>query len=271
MNDYIVRGNTSWTQNSIESTSDPRNGDTTTITGTATNQAAAVTQATYYRNLGWSVAVKQAGKGDLWNVTATYNADIITDPYELRVPDFQWEIQPHTIEKNIFECTDRPFIKDLSTVTKALIEAAAKYANKDNIPQLTEKTTAQVKLLPQAKILYNLKVIGVDAKQIFTTSVKRTITVSTRFNASWELLFNDMVLSKSFLAGRYAVPLWIQRLMPESDIEIQADTNGVETFWGYLENAPAYQSVSRNRVQISQEWVYNKWSAGDNGLYTVQF
>src|ERR1035437_1932677 len=114
MNDYVVRGIT-WTQSSIESTSDPRNGDTTTITGTATNEADAISKAIYYRNMGWSVAVKQAGKADLWNVTATYNADIITDPNEQRVPDFQWEVTPRLFEVSIFDCTDRPFIKDLSS------------------------------------------------------------------------------------------------------------------------------------------------------------
>src|ERR1035437_1465715 len=124
MNDYVIRGNTGWTQNSIESTSDPRNGDTTTITGTATNEATAISTALFYRNLGWSVVTKEAGKADLWNITATYNADIITDPLEQRVPDFQWEIQPHSFEVNIFGCTDRPFIAGLSTITKGLLEAA---------------------------------------------------------------------------------------------------------------------------------------------------
>jgi hypothetical protein len=270
MNDFVIRGNSEWTQNSIEATTDPRNGDTTTITATATTQAQAVAQTLYYRNLGWSVAVKQAGKGDLWNITATYNADLITDPLEQRVPDFQWEIQPHSLDVPIFDCTDRPFISGLSTVTKGLIEEANKNS-RDGYPQLTEATADQVAQLPNAIAVLSLMKDGCDTKQLFTTSVKRSITVSTRFNASWELIYNDMVLTKSFLANHYAVPLWVQRLMPESDTEIQTDINGKTTFYGYLENQPAYQSVSRNRVNISQEWVYHKWSAGDKGLYDVQF
>jgi hypothetical protein len=269
MNDYITRGPAGWVQTSIESTSDPRNGDTTTITGTAANQATAITQTLYYRNLGWSVSCKQLGQGDRWTVTATYNADLVTDSNQIRVPDVQWEVLPHAIEKNIFECTDRPFIQSLSTTTKALIEAACKVANKEGNPVLT--TVQDVSQLPNATQLYNLKVMGVDSKQIFTTSVKRSITVSTRYNVGWMLTYNDMILSKAFLVNTYAMPFWVANLLPQGDIALQTDNNGIATFWGYLENRPSYQSVAGNRVTVSQEWVYNKWSAGPTGLYDVQY
>jgi hypothetical protein len=270
MNDYVVRGSNTWTQNSIESTSDPRNGDTTTVTGTAMTQADASAKATYYRNLGWSVSIKQRGAGDTWTVTATYNSDVITDPTEVRIPDTQWEVLSSDFQSNILESTDRAFIKDLSTQTKTRIEAAIKLGlPQDNVPQLT--TVADVAQLPNALALYNLMRIGVDCRQNFTTLLKRTVTVSTRFNISWSLTNNDKVLSKSNLANSYLVPLWVQRLMPESSYDIETDINGVARFWGYLEYQPSYQSVSGNRVQISQEWVYNNWSAGAKGLYDVVY
>jgi hypothetical protein len=267
MNDYTVRATTTWIQQSIKSTSDPRNGDTTTITGTATTQAEAVTKALYYRNNGWSVSVEQQGKADLWTVSATYNADTITDPSDARIPDITWEVMPHMYEQNILDITDREWAKDLSPTTKTLIEAACKQGNKDGNPVLT--TVGDIKQLPHAKLAYNLKVRGLDSRQSFTTGVKRSVIVSTRFNIDWSLTNNDKVLSKNVLIHNYFVPLWVARLLPDSDETIQTDSGGFDYFYGYLETQPTYQGVAGNRVQISQEWIYNQWSAGTNGLYDV--
>src|ERR1039458_1316197 len=102
---YTTHG-AEWVDGTFEATSDPRNGDTTTMNGIATTKDEAIAQALSYRNNGWSVSIKQLGAGDRWSVTATYNADLITDPNEQRIPDVQWEVQPHAWEQNILDCSE---------------------------------------------------------------------------------------------------------------------------------------------------------------------
>jgi hypothetical protein len=40
-------------------------------------------------------------------------------------------------------------------------------------------------------------------------------------------------------------------------------------YYGWLEHHPTYQSVGSNRVEIAQEWVFNKWLVGEDGFYDV--
>ena len=67
---YTTHG-AEWVDGTFEATSDPRNGDTTTMNGIATTKEEAIAQALSYRNNGWSVSIKQLGAGDRWSVTAT--------------------------------------------------------------------------------------------------------------------------------------------------------------------------------------------------------
>ena len=45
------------------------------------------------------------------------------------------------------------------------------------------------------------------------------------------------------------------------------DQKGIITFIGYLQFPAEYQMVSNNKVQITQNWTFNQWSAGTWGLY----
>jgi hypothetical protein len=40
-------------------------------------------------------------------------------------------------------------------------------------------------------------------------------------------------------------------------------------YWGWLERYPTADEVGAGKIQISQEWTYNKWLVGDDGFYDV--
>jgi hypothetical protein len=164
------------------------------------------------------------------------------------------------------ECTDRPFISNLSTETKNRIE----YILKVPTTKTDFTSAADIAQRPNAKIAYNLMRIGVEGRQEFTIAVKRTLIVSRLYTPIWSLVNNGYVISRSFLIGNYNVDSSTAVFLPNST-GIQTDANGVDYMYGYLEQKPTRQTLANNKVQLEQNWIYNKWSAGPRGLYDTIF
>jgi hypothetical protein len=206
----------------------------------------------YYANLGWEVDVQQRGAADLWDLSATLTFDFTETPPTV------WEISGHASEQSVLECTDRTPISTLTTNQKLAIELSIKEGNeKAMIATITGDTGQDV--YPKMKTVYNLMAIGVEGKQVFNPTVRRTITVSNNYNANWSLNNVGKVLSKGTLLSSYGVPNYISNLMANSSTEA-TDNNGVKSVTGYLEQYPNYQTVGGNNIQISQEWIYSKFS-----------
>ena len=276
MNDFVTRGTKSVTIQKYETQTDPRNGGVTTLTGVvhggAPGQSGFSLPSDAYnyllqlRSYGWQVQVTNTQRGNQWTFTATYNADLILDPNDVWIPEPIWEVETNEVEKNILECTDRPFIANLSSQTKACIELAVKNAVPN--PQLIPDS-GSIAQLPNAHVAYALKVNGVEGFGRFTKTVKRTLVASNRYNPVWMDIYDNKILSKSVLVATYNMPAVKAVLLPPSDTAIQTDTNGITTFWGYRQYPVNAVSVPPNKTQYSQYWVYNKWSVGATGGYDV--
>src|SRR6266568_1111321 len=209
---------------------------------------------------GWETTIDNplSQGGGSWKLTATYPEDLLTGNPSTPAP--VWTIEPHALERNVLECTDRAFIADLTTEIKNRIEYVLKVptTKTDLFPS---GSTVNQKL--HAQTAYNLMRVGVEGRQEFTIAVKRTLIVSRLVNVQWALVNNNRVLSKSFLVSDYFVDNATALFMPQSS-GVTTDTNGIATMFGYLENRPTRQTLANNKVQLEQQWVYNKWSVGPN-------
>lgn len=225
-----------------------------------------VALATNLQLQGWETTVEE---GPVWKCTAVYAVDLTTGGGTTEPePEPIWEIHAAGWEQNILDCVDRPFIRELDSSTKRRIEYLVKNGFSDTSPIEINKTN--INTIPQALLLYHLMVQGVEGKQVFTPSVSRQIICSRQYNCRWTLDNVGKVLSKNRLISTYNLPTNVAVLLPESDSGIQEDQfTHITTFKGYLEQYPIYQTVPSNKAQITQEWVFNKWSVGDNGLYDV--
>jgi hypothetical protein len=261
MADTIIRGDGSLVEGPINITFQPGKGGTTTRTFTG-NETNIRSQATLLAAEGFSTNMTG---GPVWTLTATLSGDVENQPTP------QWEIIPHEVERDILECTDRPFIQSLTSTTKDLIEYAIK--NPLNHVGLTaDGAEADATQFANAWLVYTLMRAGVTARQEFTIAVKRTITVSLQYNPTWSIANVGKIFSRAGLIGAYGIPTNVAALLPVGGSSIENAGSAVSplyVFYGFLEQYPNIVTVSGNKLQISQTWIYNRWSAGDSGLYPV--
>lgn len=244
--------NTGAIEQPIKYTYKLRQGGTTTRTWRGT-QDQCTSLYNLFSNAGWAVELTQEGKGGIWLISATLQSDFNGEPN----PITQWQIQPHAVEQSVLECTDRTEIASLPTSVKLAIEKSIKEGDSHFLEVGTVDGVTPT--FPNAQKVYNLMAIGVEARQIFTPIISRTMTVSTTYNNTWTLTNVGKVLSKATLISSYNVPSYIYNLIPESSA-VTTDTNGVSSGKGFLESHPSYQSVGDNKISISQEWTFDKWS-----------
>lgn len=233
--------------------------------------------------------------GHVWTIEITFPLDVIVNDWENEpYPVTAWEISNTSVEQNILELKDRYLIANLNATTKKSIESNLKNADSSRPPTGAATQTAFV----NAQITQNLKFAGVEGRLQFVPTLKRTIIVSNRFNPGWTSNSNLCVMSTQDLVSRYgtaaanfgnplsALPDFLAEVMPISLPLFAPDgsgainqigftpsayigPDGIVTFVGWLEYPPEYQTISLNKIQVSQQWVFNRWSAGDWGLYTA--
>lgn len=255
---------------SIQTSTDPRTGGNTTISGHAfsdvalTPPAAIVNYCIAKRNTGWGVSIANVPESHKWTFTATYNDDQILNENETWIPDIIWEIEQVDDHKSLLACIDRPFIKSLSTNTKQLIEYAVKHASTTS--KLTSE--AEVKQLPAARITRNLLLNGVESFGTFSTVVKRTLILPSSANPKWMLVNDNCVLTKAYFVSKYSVPYEKAILIPAGDTTIQT-VNEYDTLCGYRQSPAFTVSIPGNKTQYIQKWTYGRWSVGNNGGYDV--
>jgi hypothetical protein len=221
-------------------------------------------------------------EGAVYKLIATINIDLMDNKGDTVEPEPlpNWELEPHTMEQSIYEC-QRPFVTGLSTEIKASIEAKLKNPQNKSMFVVPMNVTSAA-TIDKALRIYVYKQCGIDGKQINPLSLKRSILVSSQYQLKWSIANVGNVLSTNRIISDYVPSIGITSIMPpssyfEETINIDNETAGgvyyphvvVPYYFGWLEQHPRYSTVGNNRIQISQEWVYNKWVVGPNGLYDV--
>lgn len=278
----LVEGNTTSTWNA-------RSGGTskTVFKGT---QAQITALAQDAKASGWEYNIVG---GHIWTLEVTFPWDIIVDQTEAQSnPLYVWELVNTPFERDIMELTDRPFIAALSVQTKDTIDLKLKTNNR-TAPAYAPNDSNNLNVMVDATVAHALKRSGVRGKQSIVQSLRRTVIVGNRFDSTnlVDASLNFKVMTKSALLAKYNananplnnIPQVLVGAMPETlPLKVyqspgnytttnvsgySMDQNGINTFVGYLQYPPEYHMISVNKVQITQHWVFNQWSAGTWGLY----
>lgn len=261
----VIRGEKNLIQTETKLSTDPKNNGSTvySFTGDETlvrNKALQMVAAGY--------AVDIQPDGPFWNLNCTINYNAEDNPGEVE-PSSQWELILNGEEEGILE-SDRPIITGLTTKTKTAIEYKVKHPESKALWVEKERVTNTAYMAVAGEI-YALMASGVKSRRIFTQTLKRTITVSTRFNVSWLQDTAGKVLSTGVMIGRYAIPAQVAVLLkPTSTVVLNQNDgnayNQIQCVYGWLDNGVSYRLSSQDKIQISQEWLYNKWATA---LYDV--
>jgi hypothetical protein len=272
------------------STWNPRTGGTskTVLKGTQTK---ILEYATQCQTQGFEYSVMG---GHVWTIEITFPVDVIVNGINSEPPPIAtWELSYQPFEKNLLELNDRGLIQNLSTLSKQRIEQKLK------LPE--EKSTYapwgfdDVTHWAEATIAYNLKRAGVEGKQGWVHTLKKTIVVSNNADTTGLLLnpqWDGMVFLKDQLVSVYSTaepnPLSRMPAVINVNMPVQTDAtnwngttapavitegyvmdkNGIISYIGWLQYPAEYQMISLLKCQISQHWVFNNWSAGPKwGLY----
>jgi hypothetical protein len=265
------------------STWNPRSGGSSKTTFKGTQDQITDLARTFKQN-GYEYAVTG---GHIWTLEVTYPWDIIVDNTEVESnPFYIWELVNLPFEKDIYDCNDRAFIAALPYTTKNRIDRNLK--SNDPTAAAWDETVTDSSIMVNAWVTQALKRAGVRGRQSLVQSLKRTVVVPLNYNVSSIIRpdFDLKVMTKSELLTYYNdaqplnnVPLSIQSAMPSTlpltplDSPTQPvsgysmDKNGINTFVGYLQYPPEFNMISNLKVQVTQHWVFNAWSAGAWGLY----
>jgi|SRR6185503_7131175 len=196
---------------------------------------------------GYTCIVTQ--NGPLWDLLATI-------PFSDSI-EAEWNIFGEPQIQHIFDVDD-PLINQLSTQTKDGIEMKLRNPTAMFSPAV-EAPNIPEKILMTHQII-DMRQAGIDGKEIFTPIYKRQITVAYNSIITWTISNVGAVFSKAQFINYYGIPSNFWPLLPESG-DVTNDNVSFNSFNGYLEQYPTYQTVSeRAKVQISQTWVFNKWA-----------
>jgi hypothetical protein len=243
--------------------------------------------------------------GHVWTLEVTFPTDILVNDINNEpdpIPIWELEYQPITI--GLYDVKDRPFLSSLNGQIRRAIEDKLKDNNDSSLENLFS-ATSDPSLLSQklnAWTAYKLRLNQVEGKRYFVPVLKRTAVVSNTYNGSTFAssfnptsnlqLFTTPELTSNLNASTSnplgAIPPVIQNLLPSSMLltdstsnsaqTIQAinqsgyglDSNQLVTFVGWLQFPPTCRSLTLNKVQFQQEWLFFRWSAGQWGLYDPQ-
>ena len=229
--------------------------------------------------------------GHIWTIEITFPIDVNVNSFNNEPnPVTSWEISNTSIQQNILEAKDTYLTGILGPNVKKSIESNLKNADASKPPT---GFTSQPEFV-NAQITQNLKFAGVEGKLLFVPTLKRTIIVSNRYDPGWATNSNETVMTTPVLLTRYgtaaanngnplsALPEFLANTLPVNQILVTSngtiyqegfvpsnyiESDGIVTFVGWLEYPPEYQTISLNKIQISQQWIFNRWSAGGWGLY----
>ena len=251
------------------------------------------------QNLGYEYSIQG---GHVWTITIMFPVDIIVnslnqEPSPLTI----WELNYHPVRQNLFEANDRLFVGKLSDKTKRNIDNSIKSYSVSKVDSTLVDISDSNRPYLSSVIARNLKRINVEGKNLFVPTLKRSAIFSNASNptdapigtfAPWNSDTNGGLWTTAQLIKEYStslpqfqqIPQFIQDQLPETlpatiwvavgspvfnedVIGYSMDQNGIVTFVGWLEYPVEYQTISLNKVQASQQWQFQKYSAGKYGLY----
>jgi hypothetical protein len=264
----IYRGATS-AQTSWKATYSSKGGSTE-IVYKYKDETEAIAQAQMLQAQGYTTTIEKKGSPYI-TLTATFQADTVTGS-ESAQPPVSWELDNHSITRNLLECTDLEVVKNLSTKCKDLIEYKIKNPAYEG-PVVPWEELNKPAIIKNAETVYALRRLGIEGRQEFTQTVTRTITVPDNYVTSWTYANQGRLLSRAYLIAAYGVRAGVIPLLRSTGYEawdlgpnVEPDPINRRWYYGFLEQAVSVQTVTENRVQIKQTWIYDRYPVS---VYTI--
>ncbi len=235
------------------------------------------------KNFGWEYSLIV---GHVWQSEVIVPWDWLVDGDE-PPPGFVWENGFTPYEVDLFE-VQRPLISVLTTATKDKIELALK-----NTSKRTDVTDSNnFSAITEANIVFNLKRSGVQTRQDFLPTIKRTFMVGNSFDITGLVFpqFDNKVFTKAELLQTYdrpsvfiqAMPISVKNLMPNTlpvadskgvirpVTAYSVDKSAIVTFTGWRQYPVESSPASLTKTTYVQQWILNSWSCGSFGLYEAK-
>ena len=246
---------------------------TTTKVYTSTVKSDIISLAQFYADYGATIDIEE---GPVYKITVNLPYDefayLDTDPSRYAL----WEVIPNSAQRDIFEVgIFSPSVQGgpispqrvaVNNTIKGAIEQAARN------PMMTVNLTVQPSWESAQYLAENflaLKRLKADGVQAFTQTLRRTILINTRTNNAYDPISENApgnispLITKGDIISRYNVPPNIQIHMLNSYKRTRTVTgqDGVTlvALAGYLVKKPTYQQVTPNKIQLSQEFIWDEW------------
>jgi hypothetical protein len=254
--------------------------------------------AAYFADWGCSYNIQE---GPIHTITVTCPWDTITtqDWYISIYASEQWEIVPNQITKELknagllYDC----FLPSSPTnlvILPNLLKLAVDYGRKNDVgitlsgsdmnPTLISDITPY---LPAAKQTLDYYKMGIDGVPNYSQTVKRTAVIdknnknmafqkqidATQASLSKTTGTNNFILSTPDLIKYYDIPAdTVGKFLMPSYKKKMTITNVDEatyySFAGWLVKPPSFQFIGRNKVQLTQEFVWDEWLEGLYYIYS---
>jgi hypothetical protein len=246
---------------------------TTTKLYTSGYKADIIALAQFYANYGATIDIEE---GPVYKISVNLPYDefayLDEDPTKYAL----WEVIPNAVERDIFEVgIYSPSVQNgpISTtrlVVNNTIKGAIQQAYKN--PMMTVNLTVKPEWSSAQYLAENylaLKRLGADSVQGFTQTLKRTLIINTLTNEAYDPISEgypsrvNPLIAADDLTTLYSVPDNIQVHMLPSYSRQRTVTgqDGVTLVGlaGYLVKKPTYQQVTPNKIQLTQEFVWDEW------------
>ena len=209
----------------------------------------------------------------------------------------QWELIPNNESKDILltGVLANVFSSPISTQNTVILPDVFKvavqraYDNKANFITLQSAVSASYSgsaFIPYAQMILDYKRFGIDSVPSYTQTLKRTAVIDARnINGAFQTTIDNelssfqvtngtinIILSTPQLLRSYSIPAdTVGKLMlpsyrkqisiysNQSAPAIPTQSTKYEIFAGWLIKPPTFNFISRFKIQMTQEFVWNEW------------
>ncbi|MEW6156161.1 MAG: hypothetical protein AB1813_01945 [Verrucomicrobiota bacterium] len=183
-----------------------------------------------------------------------------------------WELLGNMIGKKIQE---HPKLLKYSAQTHGIIQSALKDCNDANTTGYSAVYQAATAAITQAALddglpngdalnFFDLMLKGTDSYNVSQYVLRKTQVVSSRYTNQLAYLDVEKIWTPAQIVKAEAMPATIVFQIWDSQTQtekIQPNTVIQSGYaWGWLKQSPVVSSVSRGKVEITQEWWLEAWS-----------
>ena len=236
----------------------------------------------------WSCAY-EIQEGAIHTVTVQIPWDTISQE-DFNIAEFaseQWELVPNQDQKSlvysglIIDPFQQPTTANNYVVLPDVLKVGVTQAleNKSNfIAVPSGSSIPSASFIPVAQQILSYMRFGVEGVPSYTQTLKRTAVIDTRntnnaFHTPTDTAHSELnangsinfIRSTPDMFNSYGIPEAVKPfLMPSYSKKVSTtyDVTPRTVYAGWLVKPPSFQFITRNKVQLTQEFIWNEWLGG---------